>query len=130
MTDNVGIWRDKEGLTKGLEVIATLRKEAETAKAHGSSQYNPGWSECIDLNCLLTVSEAVARSARLREESRGAHSRVDFQGEREEWGNYNIVVRRGADGTMEIERIQRSEAPEHLTKIGFATLEDLEAGRV
>ena len=130
MTEYVGIWRDEEGLTKGIEEIYRLRKESETVKAHGTSQYNPAWSECIDLNAMLTVAEAVARSARMRQESRGAHSRVDFQGEREEWGNYNIIVRRAEDGSMEIERLQRGEDPAELAKIAKATLEDLEAGRV
>jgi succinate dehydrogenase / fumarate reductase flavoprotein subunit len=130
MTEYVGIWRDDEGLSKGVEEIYRLRKESETVKAHGSSQYNPGWSECIDLNPLLTVSEAVARSAKLRQESRGAHSRVDFQGEREEWGQYNIIVRRAEDGSMEVERLKRGGDPENLATIAKATLEDLEAGRV
>ncbi len=125
-TNLVGIWRDDEGLTQGIEAIQALRKEAETVKAHGSSQYNPGWSEAMDLNSLLTVSEMVATAARMRQESRGAHSRVDFQGEREEWGEYNIVIKRNDDGSMNVEKVARGENPEELAKIGFATLEELE----
>jgi succinate dehydrogenase / fumarate reductase flavoprotein subunit len=130
MTHHVGIWRDDEGLSQGLEKIAGLAKEVEGVKAHGSSQYNPGWSECLDLRPLLTVSEAVARAARMRQESRGAHSRVDFQGEREEWSKYNIVIRKAADGSMEVERVERGADPGDLANIAKATIEDLEAGRV
>ena len=44
---------------------------------------------------MLIVSEAIARSARQREESRGAHSRIDFPDLDEEWGKKNSVVRLG-----------------------------------
>ena len=109
-----------------LEVIQELKQEAENVKAHGSSQYNPGWSEALDLPSLFLVAEAVARCARLRQESRGAHSRVDYQGERDEWGNYNIVVRKGEDGEMVLEKVKRGEDPEALAKVARASLEELE----
>ncbi len=130
MTEHVGIWRDDEGLQKGIEVIDDLRKRAENVKAHGSSQYNPGWSEALDLRPLFTVSEMVARAAKMRQESRGAHSREDFQGERDEWGKYNIVIKQGDAGEMLVERVERSDADPELTKVALASIEDLEAGRV
>ena len=52
---------------------------------------------------MLTVSEAVTRSAVARKESRGAHSRIDFPEYDEAWGALNIVVRKGRDGAMELE---------------------------
>jgi succinate dehydrogenase / fumarate reductase flavoprotein subunit len=51
---------------------------------------------------MLTVAEAVARAGLLREESRGAHSRIDFPEYDEHWGGLNIVVRKGREG-MELE---------------------------
>ena len=65
--------------------------------------YNPGWNLCRDLRNMLIVSEAVTRAALLRQESRGAHSRLDFPGYDEDWGEHNIVVRRTGDG-MAVER--------------------------
>jgi succinate dehydrogenase / fumarate reductase flavoprotein subunit len=50
---------------------------------------------------LLTVSEAIARSALLREESRGGHTRDDFPKPDPEWGKKNVVVRR-RDGHLEL----------------------------
>jgi succinate dehydrogenase / fumarate reductase flavoprotein subunit len=130
MTKYVGIWRDEDGLEQGIGTITELRKRAENVKAHGSSQYNPGWSEALDLRPLFTVSEMVARAAKMRQESRGAHSRVDFQGEREEWGKYNIIIKRGDDGEMLVQREERTEPDPGLAKIAFASIDDLEAGRV
>ena len=125
-TKYVGIWRDDEGLATGIDAIMALKKEAEGVKAHGSSQYNPGWSEALDLPSLFLVAEAVARGARMRQESRGAHSRVDFLGERDEWSHYNIVCRKAPDGSMELEKVPRGDDPEVLAKVARATLEDLE----
>jgi len=130
MTKYVGIWRDEQGLTAGIEEVGRLRERVAHVKAHGSSQYNPAWAEAIDLEPMLVCAEAVARSALTRQESRGAHSRVDFMGEREEWVRYNIVVRRGADGEMIVEKHERPPGPEELVRLANASLEDLEAGRV
>ena len=69
----------------------------------------------------------VAKAALLREESRGAHTRDDFEGEREEWGKVNIVARL-KDGKVEVEKVDRGDPPEELYKIAFATLEELEGG--
>jgi succinate dehydrogenase / fumarate reductase flavoprotein subunit len=50
---------------------------------------------------MLTVSEAVARSALAREESRGAHSRIDHPGLDAKWGTKNNVnVRQGSAMTL------------------------------
>ncbi len=130
MTKHVGIWRDEDGLQAGIDVIHELRKRVDNVKAHGSSQYNPGWSEALDLPSMLMCAEAVARCAKMRQESRGAHSRVDFQGEREEWQNYNLIVKKGADGEMIVEKQERSEPNAELKRIANATLEQLEAGDV
>ncbi len=130
MTKHVGIWRDEQGLHDGIAAVGQLRERVARVKAHGSSQYNPAWAEAIDLEPMLLCAEAVARSALMRQESRGAHSRVDFQGEREEWVRYNVIVRRGADGEMIVEKVERPAGPEELVKIANASLEDLEAGRV
>jgi len=66
----------------------------------------------------------------VREESRGAHSREDFQGERKEWVKYNIVVRRGADGEMVVEKNERPDGPPELVRIANATIEEVERGDV
>lgn len=130
MTDKVGIWRDDEGLQAGIDSIERLRDKAQDVKVHGSSQYNPAWSEAIDLPAMFLCAEAVARSAKIRQESRGAHSRVDFQGERDEWSGVNIVIRKADDGSMELEQVQRTDPDTSLSTVANATLEQLENGDV
>jgi succinate dehydrogenase / fumarate reductase flavoprotein subunit len=99
-------------------------------KAPGASQYNPGWHEALSMRSLLVTSEAVTRAALMREESRGAHTRLDFPGESAEWVKYNVIVKRGADGTMEVEKRPKPEGPPHLVAIANAKIEDLESGKV
>jgi succinate dehydrogenase / fumarate reductase flavoprotein subunit len=130
MGDKVGIVRNREDLEQGISEIKALQEEAKLVKAHGSSQYNPGWDEAISLRSLFITALAVARGALIREESRGAHTRLDFEGERDEWLDYNIVIRKGAGGEMEAEKVKRPDPPAGLAAIAHAEIEDLESGRV
>jgi succinate dehydrogenase flavoprotein subunit len=130
MNDYVGIVRTAEDLSRGIEEIEKLKVTAQNVKAHGASQYNPGWDEALSLRSLLITAEAVARAALMREESRGAHFRIDFEHERDEWLAYNIVIRMAKDGRMEVEKVRRPEGPPELVAIAMAKIEDLEAGKV
>ena len=127
MQNDVGIIRTGEALERGLQSIVELRKRSMNVRARGTSQFNPGWHEALDLPPMLTMSEAVARAALLREESRGAHTRADFEGEREEWGRFNVVISRTADGSMQVQAVERPAPPPELAEIAYASLAELEA---
>ena len=58
----------------------------------GHRQYNPGWHLALDLRNMLLVSEAIAKAALERQESRGGHTRDDFPKPDAEWGTKNLVV--------------------------------------
>ncbi|MGQ0722411.1 MAG: fumarate reductase/succinate dehydrogenase flavoprotein subunit [Candidatus Eiseniibacteriota bacterium] len=126
----VGIVRTGEELEAGIAALEQLGRRAQSVKAHGASQYNPGWHAAIALRSLLVSSEAVARAALLREESRGAHTRLDFEGERDEGLTYNVVVRKATGGDMQVQKLPRGEPPAELAAIARAKIEDLEAGKV
>jgi succinate dehydrogenase / fumarate reductase flavoprotein subunit len=130
MGAHVGIVRTAEELQQGIEKLDKLAVEVDKVKAHGSSQYNAGWHEALDLPPLLLVSKAVAQAALLRDESRGAHTRLDAPGEQQEWLKYNVIVRKGAEGVMEVVKQTRPEPSETLQKIANATLEEIETGQV
>jgi succinate dehydrogenase / fumarate reductase, flavoprotein subunit len=126
----VGIVRTGKELERGIEELSVLKKRLANVKADGASQYNPGWHEAISLESLLITSEAVALAAHMREESRGAHTRVDFENERPEWLRYNIVITKGPDGEPRVEKVERRPPPDYLKQIAEANIDDLEAGRV
>ena len=66
---------------------------------------------------MLIVSEAVTRAALLRKESRGAQFREDFPNKDAEWGKYNIVIRRGDSGDMQVEKRATTPLPDELNAV-------------
>ena len=72
------------------------------------------------------TAESVARAAKMREESRGAHTRVDFEGERDEWLQYNIVISKSNEGTMIVDKVMRDEPDPELKRIARLSIEELE----
>jgi len=117
MQDLVGIVRTESEMEHALTLISQLRSKAERAGIANHRQYNNGWHTAMDLQNLLDVSEAITRAALLRQESRGAQFREDFPNKDQEWGKYNIVVRREADGAMVIERRPVQPMPAELKQI-------------
>jgi len=112
----------REHLLKHLEDVEKLTNEDRLKQRYakirveGSRMFNPGWHLARDLHSMLTVSEAVTRSAILRRESRGAHSRIDFPDFDDRWGKQNNVVTRDGDG-MKIDQIPVKEMPEDLKQL-------------
>jgi succinate dehydrogenase / fumarate reductase, flavoprotein subunit len=99
----VGIFRQDSDLADALAELAILRSRWDSVCVDGGQAFNPGWNLVFELRNLLTVSEAVTRSARLRTESRGAHSRLDYPATDDtRWGNVNCVVAQAPDGTMDV----------------------------
>jgi succinate dehydrogenase / fumarate reductase flavoprotein subunit len=117
MQDLVGIVRTESEMQQALTKIADLQTRAEQVGIAGHRQYNNGWHTAIDLASLLLVSEAITRAALLRKESRGAQFREDFPNKDSEWGKYNIVVSRGPDGEMQVEKRALPPMPEELQAV-------------
>ena len=118
MQELVGIARSEENLTRALEEIQRLAEKARTVHAIGNREYNAGWHTALDLDNLLTVSEAIALAALERRASIGAHSRDDYP-EKEEpgGGKYNTVIQKAPDSEMTIRRNPIPELPEDLHAI-------------
>ena len=116
MQSLVGIFRTREDMEKALGELGKLNERWSHTSVEGSRMFNPGWHLALDLRSMLTISEAVTRSALVREESRGAHSRIDFPELSAEWGTKNNVIRRGASG-MTLRQDLKPEVPAELKQI-------------
>jgi len=116
MQNLVGIFRNRDDVHRALGALQKFRQRLARVSVEGSRMFNPGWHLALELKSLLIVSEAVARSALLREESRGAHSRIDFANLDPAWGSKNNIVRREGEA-MKLRQDSRPELPEELKQI-------------
>jgi succinate dehydrogenase / fumarate reductase flavoprotein subunit len=117
MQDLVGIVRDGREMQQALDGLADLRERAGRAGVTGHREYHTGWHTAQDLGNLLVVSEAVTRSALERRESRGGHFRQDYPSKDPACATFNIAVRRGAGGEMEVSRVPIPPMPEELKRV-------------
>jgi len=117
MQSLVGIVRTESEMQEALRELELLKGRAAKAGITGHREYNPGWHTAIDLANLLAVSEAIARSAIERKESRGGHFREDFPDKNPEFATFNIVTRRAADGSMDVRRVPLPPMPPELKQI-------------
>jgi succinate dehydrogenase / fumarate reductase flavoprotein subunit len=113
----VGIVRNDSEMKEALQRIATFNERAARVGVSGHREYHAGWHTALDLRNLLTVSEAIARSAIERKESRGGHFREDYPDKAAEFGTINIAVRQGSDAVMEIGRMPIPAMPDNLKQV-------------
>ena len=112
-----GIMRNEADLKTCLRELERLKDAASRTKiAGGNRHYNTGWHEVIDLRNMLIVSEAMARSALARKESRGGHAREDFAEMDPALGKINYVCRATSSG-MELTSVPLPEPPPEIKKI-------------
>ncbi len=116
MSTYVGIFRTEKDLDEAIGRLGDLRARWSSIRVSGGRAYNPGWGLVHELRNMLIVSEAVARSAKQRRESRGAHSRLDFPEPDEKWSRLNSVVRRDGD-TMKVQTSPLPGLPDDLRQL-------------
>ena len=116
MQSLVGIFRTEEDLQSALGKLAVLKERFKNLSISGSRMFNPGWHLCADMKSMLTVSEAVTRSALARKESRGAHSRIDFPKYDPVWGKQNNIIS-VRSGEMNLQPRPTQEVPAELQKL-------------
>lgn len=91
MSDDVGIIRNKKGLTEALTKVRGYREKVEDMKNETMLDF--------ELQNITLLSELVIESALEREESRGAHYRTDFEKTDDEHWKRHIVKRIGQEAT-------------------------------
>ncbi|MBS1708152.1 MAG: fumarate reductase/succinate dehydrogenase flavoprotein subunit [Armatimonadetes bacterium] len=104
MHAKVGIVRIDSEMREALDDLKSLGERSLAAPVSGNRDFNPGWHTAMDMRNMLTVAEAVTLAAVERQESRGAHFRDDFPAKDPEAAKFNIVLRQGSDGAMQVVR--------------------------
>jgi succinate dehydrogenase / fumarate reductase flavoprotein subunit len=117
MQNLVGIVRKEEELAKAIQELKELQHRANNVTVVGNREYNNGWHTALDLQNLLTVSEAITRAAIERKESRGAHFREDYPEKDDKTGNCNLIIVKGEDGQMQVKRVPLREMRPDLKQI-------------
>jgi succinate dehydrogenase / fumarate reductase flavoprotein subunit len=117
MQNLVGIVRSEEEMKQAAAGLKQLWQRAQRVHVPGNREYNMGWQTALDLPNLLIVSEAITLAALERRESRGAHFRDDYSGKDAILGKFNIIVKQGSDGQMQVRREPIPEMPESLKQV-------------
>jgi len=79
MDAGAGVFRTRDGLSRLARNLGGLRERFEKVKIEDSSRtFNTEIMAALELDYMLEVASAITFSALAREESRGAHARLDF----------------------------------------------------
>ncbi len=100
----VGVARNAEMLKDGIEGLEELRQKFMEIGVTGGRAYNMAWNDWISLRNMIQVSAVVSGSAILREETRGAHYRLDYPKQNDDYGLFNIFAIKGEDGKPVFEK--------------------------
>jgi succinate dehydrogenase / fumarate reductase flavoprotein subunit len=117
MQDLVGIVRKENEMVKALGELEKLSQRTKVVAVGGNREYNTGWHTALDLANMLAISEAITRAAIERKESRGGHFREDYPNKDKTFGEFNIIIRRGSGGEMQVVRERIPEMPAELKQI-------------
>jgi len=118
MQGAVALVRTEAGLSEALRGIEAIADRATRVAAPGGAASNPAWQCALDLRSLVTVAEAVVRSALARRESRGAHVRDDFPAVDPALSRFNVVIS-GRRGPSSAVLVPREEPPEDLRTLAL-----------
>jgi succinate dehydrogenase / fumarate reductase flavoprotein subunit len=79
MEEHCGVFRTEEVLAEGVAKILALQQRMPDVRLRDHSQvFNTARIEALELENLMDVAIATMMSAQRRQESRGAHSRIDY----------------------------------------------------
>jgi succinate dehydrogenase / fumarate reductase flavoprotein subunit len=80
MQKHFGVFRTGKFMQEGIEKLKVLRERVADIQLEDKSMvFNTARIEALELENLFEVAEATAIAAEVRNESRGAHAREDFQ---------------------------------------------------
>ena len=94
LAQNVGIFREKSKIEKGVEELAGLKERFQHVRVFDTSDvYNTNLMQVMELRNMLDLAQTVAAGALAREESRGSHTRTDFpKRDDEKWHKHTLCT--------------------------------------
>ncbi len=79
MESHCGVFRTEQVMHEGIEALQQLRRRMAEVRLNDSSKvFNTARVEALELENLMDIAMATMMAAEARQESRGAHSRVDY----------------------------------------------------
>ena len=115
--EHANMMRNEESLKEGLEKVLALKQRLPNIRVQGSTLFNPGWHAARDVYYMVQVSEMIFRCAIERREQRGAQWRLDYEGQDEDLGKINFIVKKDQQGEVGIEKREIASMPEHLAEL-------------
>ena len=115
---NVGLVRDGSGLAAALGELEEMAASAGEVAVNPGRALNLEWQAALDVRNLIEVAQLIARSALLRDESRGSHYRADHPARDDARWLKNVLLARRHDGTtvedtraVSLSRLRPGEVP-------------------
>ncbi|MDF1538017.1 MAG: FAD-binding protein [Candidatus Thorarchaeota archaeon] len=104
MWSKVQIFRNEEDMAFAVKELRRIQKEVvpKIKVDVNEKRFNPGWHQALEYEHMVKTARMVAEAALMRKGNRGAHFRTDA--DPNDKGYYNIVIRRGEDGEMELRK--------------------------
>src|SRR5206468_9351299 len=104
MEQSAGIYRSGDSLARAADTLRGLQERfGNVALQDHSRTFNTELMAALELSFMLDVAEAIVHSALRREESRGAHQRIDFPARDDQRFLAHTMVYRNEDGSPRVE---------------------------
>jgi succinate dehydrogenase/fumarate reductase flavoprotein subunit len=109
----VGVVRDADLLRQAIAELQDIKAEAAAVAVYNSQKvYNREWVEALQVENMALTLEMIARSALVRQESRGTHYRRDFpKSDNSNWLKNTFLIK-NEEGDMVV-----TTAPSVITKV-------------
>jgi succinate dehydrogenase / fumarate reductase flavoprotein subunit len=104
MMGNVSVFRNDDTLSTALNDIQGLRQRAQNVVVDDKGKrFNTDLMDAVEVGYMVDYAEAIAACAQHRTESRGAHSREDYQNRNDDEWLKHTLFHSDCDGNYEFD---------------------------
>ncbi|MDX6266116.1 MAG: fumarate reductase flavoprotein subunit [Frankiales bacterium] len=106
MEEAAGIYRTGPGMSKGADALGELQERMSGVRVGDSSRtFNTELVAALELANMLDIAQTMLHTGLQREESRGAHQRLDFPSRDDDRFLTHLLAYRDADGSVRTEQL-------------------------